>query len=156
VIVGTLALQQPELVKQAAQRYPGKVWVALDCRQGKVATAGWLEQSTVDAVTLAQDLEAGGVAGFIYTDILQDGTLQGPNIAELRRVAGEVAAPIIASGGIGSLTDLLSLLALESEGVVGAIVGQALYQNKIYLPDALKAVGNPRWQDVIETDVRFC
>ncbi|WP_287129010.1 1-(5-phosphoribosyl)-5-[(5-phosphoribosylamino)methylideneamino]imidazole-4-carboxamide isomerase [Candidatus Cyanaurora vandensis] len=156
VVVGTLALREPDLVAQACERYPGQVWVALDCRDGKIATEAWLNQSTTDALTLAQALEDRGVGGFIYTDIALDGTLAGPNREALRRVSTGLNRPVIASGGIGTLADLLSLLALEPLGVTGAIVGQALYKGTVDLPEALRAVGNPRWQDVPTTDTRFC
>ncbi len=153
VIVGTLALENPALVREACRQYPNKIWLALDCRHGKIATKGWLEQTTVDALTLAQEFEAAGAAGFIYTDILQDGTLKGPNIPELRRVSTHLDRPVIASGGMGSMTDLLNLLPLVAQGVTGVILGKALYQGTITLPEALRAV---RWQDVPETDIRFC
>lgn len=156
VIVGTLALREPDLVAQACRQYPGRVWVALDSRDGKIATEAWLSQSKVDALTLAQTLAQRGVGGFIYTDIAQDGTLAGPNRAELRRVSTGLNCPVIASGGIGSIADLLSLLALEPLGVTGVIVGQALYKGTVNLPEALRAVGNPRWQDVPDGETRFC
>jgi len=152
VIVGTLALTQPDLVAEACERFPGRIWVALDSRDGKIATEGWYNQSTIDALSLAQSLEQRGVAGFIYTDIATDGTLQGPNREELRRVSSGLQRPVIASGGIGTVADLLSLLAV---GVTGAIVGQALYKGTVLLPDALRAVGNPRWQDILP-DAAIC
>ncbi|WP_218082539.1 1-(5-phosphoribosyl)-5-[(5-phosphoribosylamino)methylideneamino]imidazole-4-carboxamide isomerase [Anthocerotibacter panamensis] len=156
VIVGTLALEDPDLVATACARYPGRIWVALDSRGGKLATHGWLAQSEIDALTVAQRLEERGVAGFIYTDILQDGTLLGPNVPELRRVSDGLTRPVLASGGMGSLADLLRLLALESSGVRGAILGQALYKGTIQLKEALRAVGNPRWQDVPLQDTYYC
>jgi phosphoribosylformimino-5-aminoimidazole carboxamide ribotide isomerase len=93
-------------------------------------------------------MEALGVSAIIYTDILRDGTLNGPNLEELRKVSAAVQVSVIASGGVGSLSDLLQLLTLEPQGVTGAIVGKAIYTGDIDLKEALRAVGNPRWQDV--------
>lgn len=148
VIVGTVAIENPDLVAQLCQTYPGKIVVGIDAREGKVATRGWLETSTVSAVTLGQQAASNGAAAIIYTDIQRDGTLQGPNLPMLREMAGSVSIPVIASGGVSSLTDLLSLLVLEPMGVTGVIVGKALYTGNISLAEALRAIGPGRWQDV--------
>lgn len=148
VILGTVAVEQPELVRSLCQEFPGQIVVGIDARNGKVATRGWIETSEVEAVTLAQQMADQGVAAIIYTDIQRDGTLQGPNRAALRELAEAVAIPVIASGGISSVTDLLSLLALEPLGVTGAIVGRALYTGAVSLREANRAVGQGRWQDV--------
>lgn len=148
VILGTVAVEQPDLVKQLCRAYADQIVVGIDARNGKVATRGWLETSEVDAVSLAQQMAQFGVAAIIYTDIHRDGTLQGPNRSALRELAEAVSVPVIASGGISSVTDLLSLLSLEPVGVTGAIVGRALYTGKISLKEAIRAVGNGRWQDV--------
>lgn len=147
-ILGTSAVEQPDLVGELANSFPGQIVVGIDARNGKVATRGWLETSEVAATDLAQDMVERGAAAIIYTDIHRDGTLSGPNMEALRELAGKVNIPIIASGGVSSLTDLLSLLALESLGVTGAIVGRAIYTGDVNLTEAIQAVGNGRWQDV--------
>jgi phosphoribosylformimino-5-aminoimidazole carboxamide ribotide isomerase len=148
VILGTVAVEEPDLVARACERFPGQIAVGIDARGGKVAIRGWQENSEVEAVSLARQMEALGVAAIIYTDILRDGTLRGPNLEELRKVSDAVKVSVIASGGVGSLSDLLQLLTLEPQGVTGAIVGKAIYTGAVDLKEALRAVGNPRWQDV--------
>lgn len=148
VIVGTVAVEQPELVTQLCQDFPGQIVVGIDARNGKVATRGWLETSEVLATELAQRMAAAGATAIIYTDIHRDGTLQGPNLEALRELATAVEIPVIASGGVSSVRDLLSLLGLESLGVTGAIVGRALYTGEVSLKEALRAVGPGRWQDI--------
>ncbi|AFY70765.1 1-(5-phosphoribosyl)-5-((5-phosphoribosylamino)methylideneamino) imidazole-4-carboxamide isomerase [Thalassoporum mexicanum PCC 7367] len=148
VIVGTIAVEQPQLVADICAEFPGQVFAGIDARNGKVATRGWMENSEVIATNLAQRMTAFGVAGIIYTDIHRDGTMQGPNLEALRSLAEVVSVPVIASGGISSVTDLLSLLALESLGVNAAILGKALYTGDVDLHEAIKAVGNGRLQDV--------
>lgn len=148
VILGTIAVEQPQLVAQLCQEFPGQIVVGIDARNGRVATRGWLETSEVLATVLAQQMQELGAAAIIYTDIHRDGTLQGPNLAALRELAAEISIPIIASGGISSVTDLLSLLALEPLGVTGVIVGRALYNRDISLKQALQAIGQGRLQDV--------
>lgn len=148
VILGTVAVEQPELVNQLCQEFPDRIVVGIDARNGKVATRGWLETSEVLATDLAQQMAKFGVAAIIYTDIHRDGTLQGPNLEALRELASAVEVPIIASGGVSSVTDLFNLLALEPLGVTGAIVGRALYTGDISLKEAIRAVGQGRWQDV--------
>jgi len=147
-IVGTVAVEQPERVREWCAEFPGRVVVGIDARAGKVATRGWLETSEIDATELAQQAVEWGAAAIIYTDIQRDGTLSGPNLEALRALAGAIALPVIASGGIGSLTNLLGLLALEPLGVTGAILGKALYTGAIDLEEAVRAVGTGRWQDV--------
>lgn len=147
-ILGTVAVEQPELVGQLCQEFPGQIIVGIDARNGKVATRGWQETSEVLAIDLARQMAQLGIAAIVYTDIHRDGTLEGPNLEALREVASAVGVPAIASGGISSITDLLSLLALEPLGVKGAIVGRALYTGDILLKEAIQAVGQGRWQDV--------
>lgn len=147
-ILGTVAVEKPELVQQLAQEFPQQIIVGIDARQGKVATRGWLETSEIESTDLAQQMEKFGVAGIIYTDIQRDGTLIGPNMEALRELTNCVNIPVIASGGVSSLTDLLSLLALEAVGVTGVIVGKALYTGNIDLSEAIQAIGNGRLQDV--------
>ncbi|MEM8779304.1 MAG: 1-(5-phosphoribosyl)-5-[(5-phosphoribosylamino)methylideneamino]imidazole-4-carboxamide isomerase [Cyanobacteria bacterium P01_G01_bin.49] len=147
-IVGTIAVENPALVEQLCQEFPGKIAVGIDARKGKVATRGWLETSEVLATDLAQEMAKFGVAAIIYTDIHRDGTLQGPNREALRELATHLDIPVIASGGVSSLTDVLGLLGLESIGVTGVIIGKALYTGNISLIEAVRAVGPGRWQDV--------
>ncbi len=147
-IVGTIAVEQPQLVAELCQAFPGQIAIGIDARNGQVATRGWLETSTVKATDLAQQFAESGAAAIIYTDIQRDGTLAGPNLPALRELANSIDLPVIASGGVSSLTDLLSLLALEPTGVSGAIVGKALYTGALNLEEAVRAVGPGRWQDV--------
>ncbi|NJK59352.1 MAG: 1-(5-phosphoribosyl)-5-[(5-phosphoribosylamino)methylideneamino]imidazole-4-carboxamide isomerase [Oscillatoriales cyanobacterium SM2_1_8] len=148
VILGTLAVEQPQVVAALCAEFPDQILVGIDARNGMVATRGWLNTSEVTALDLARRVAGIGIAGIVYTDIQRDGTLSGPNLETLRQMAIETGLPTIASGGIGSLTDLLSLLALEPLGVVGAILGKALYAGHIDLREALRAVGEGRYQDV--------
>jgi phosphoribosylformimino-5-aminoimidazole carboxamide ribotide isomerase len=148
VILGTVALEQPELVEQLAERHPGRIVVGIDAKNGKVATRGWLEASGTDASALARRFSRSPLAALICTDIATDGTLAGPNLQFLRGMADASAVPVIASGGIGSLEHLLSLLPLEAQGVSGVIVGRALYDGRVDLAEALEAIGNGRLQDV--------
>lgn len=147
-ILGTVAVEQPDLVSQLCEEFPGQIIVGIDARSGKVATRGWLETSEVDAIPLAQDMAERGAAAIIYTDIHRDGTLQGPNLNALRELAEAISIPVIASGGVSSTTDLLNLLAMEPVGVTGAIVGRSLYTGDVSLKEALRAVGQGRWQDI--------
>jgi phosphoribosylformimino-5-aminoimidazole carboxamide ribotide isomerase len=147
-ILGTSAVKQPQLVQQLCQEFPGQIIIGIDARNGLVATDGWLETSEVLATQLAVQMQELGAAAIIYTDIHRDGTLSGPNLEALRSLADTVSIPIIASGGVSSVTDLLSLLALEPRGVTGVIVGRALYTGDISLREALRAIGPGRIQDV--------
>jgi phosphoribosylformimino-5-aminoimidazole carboxamide ribotide isomerase len=148
VIVGTLAVEQPELVQLMCQRHPGRIVVGIDARAGQVATRGWLSTSPLLAIDLARQVSEMGAAAIIYTDIQRDGTLSGPNLQALRDIAAAASVPVIASGGISSIADLLSLLVLEPAGVAGVIVGKALYAGSFQLKEAIRAVGSGRWQDL--------
>ncbi len=147
-IMGTVAVENPQLVEELAQEFPKKIVVGIDARNGQVATRGWLETSQVAATELGQQMATKGAAGIIYTDIHRDGTLSGPNLEALREMATAVDIPVIASGGVSCLTDLLSLLSLEALGVEGVIIGRAIYTGDVSLPEAIQAVGSGRWQDV--------
>jgi phosphoribosylformimino-5-aminoimidazole carboxamide ribotide isomerase len=147
-ILGTVAVEQPNLVQQLCQEFPQRIIVGIDARNGQVATRGWLETSEVLATQLAVQMQELGAAAIIYTDINRDGTLTGPNLDALRELCGAISIPVIASGGVSSVTDLLSLLALEAQGVRGVIVGRALYTGDIVLKEALRAVGPGRIQDI--------
>ena len=148
VILGTIAVEKPQLVKELCQEFPGQIAIGIDARNGKVATRGWMETSEILATELAMQMQKFGVSAIIYTDIQRDGTLSGPNFDALRELATVITVPIIASGGVSSITDLLSLLALEPQGVTGTIVGRALYTGNISLSEALQAVGPGRIQDI--------
>ena len=138
VILGTVAVENPELVRQAARAFPGRIAVGIDARKGRVATKGWATETDVEATALARSFEDAGVAAIIYTDIDRDGAMAGPNIAATEALARAVAIPVIASGGVASLADLL---ALKATGVVaGAISGRALYDGAIDLAAALAAL----------------
>ena len=138
VILGTVAVENPALVHEAAMAFPGKIAVGIDARQGKVATRGWAEETDVNATDLAKKFEDAGVAAIIYTDIDRDGAMQGPNIAATEALARAVSIPVIASGGVSSMGDLA---ALKATGVIaGAISGRALYDGAIDLSAALKAL----------------
>lgn len=147
VILGTLAVEEPELVCRLAERHPGRIVVGIDARNGLVATRGWLTDSALPATEVAQRFDQSGVAALITTDIATDGTLAGPNLPFLRGMAQAISLPVIASGGVGSLADLLSLLSLAPLGVSGVVIGRALYDGRVDLAEALQAIGPERWQD---------
>lgn len=140
VILGTIAQTDPQFVEQACKQFPGKIMVGIDARDGFVAIKGWTEVSDKKATDLVQQMEPLGVTGFIFTDISRDGMLQGPNLASIREFAGATRLPVIASGGVGSLTDISNLLALETLGVNGVITGKALYDKSVSFREALKLV----------------
>lgn len=141
VIVGTLAVEQPDLVRDAVQRFGDAVVVGIDARGREVATRGWTEATTIDALTLAQQMVAAGVRRIIYTDITRDGKLQGVNVELTREVAEASGARVTASGGVASLADITNLLAVESSGVDSLIIGKALYENRFTLKEALALAG---------------
>jgi phosphoribosylformimino-5-aminoimidazole carboxamide ribotide isomerase len=153
VILGTVAVEQPALVRQLAARYPGRIVVGIDARNGRVATRGWLEESTVLATELAAGFADSGIAAIISTDIATDGTLAGPNLEALRQMALASPVPVVASGGVGDLSDLLSLLSLAPLGVEGVIVGRALYDGSVDLAEALAAIGPERLQDPLSLPI---
>jgi phosphoribosylformimino-5-aminoimidazole carboxamide ribotide isomerase len=140
-IVGTAAYDNPEFLRQACEKFPGKIIVAIDARDGKVAVKGWKETTALDAVTLARRVEQDGAARIIYTDIARDGTREGVNLEETRRVAQAVSIPVIASGGVATLDDIRRLKEIEKDGVEGVIVGRALYTGGLRLREARTAVG---------------
>ena len=138
VILGTVAVENPALVRQAARAFPGQIAVGIDARKGLVATKGWATETTIQATDLARSFQDAGVAALIYTDIDRDGAMQGPNIEATAALARAVTIPVIASGGVSSMTDLL---ALKATGVIaGAISGRALYEGAIDLAAALAAL----------------
>lgn len=138
VILGTVAVENPVLVREAARAFPGQVAVGIDARKGFVATKGWATETTVQATDLARSFEDAGVAAIIYTDIDRDGAMQGPNIDATEALARAVSIPVIASGGVARMEDLI---ALRDTGVIaGAISGRALYDGAIDLTAALSAL----------------
>ena len=138
VILGTVAVENPDLVRQAARAFPGQIAVGLDARGGKVATRGWAEETEMTVTELAKAFEDAGIAAIIYTDIDRDGAMGGPNIAATEALARAVKVPVIASGGVSSMSDLI---ALRDTGVIaGAISGRALYDGAIDLQTALAAL----------------
>jgi phosphoribosylformimino-5-aminoimidazole carboxamide ribotide isomerase len=138
VILGTVAVENPDLVRQAAREFPGKVAVGIDARNGRVATKGWAEETDVMVTDLAKSFEDAGVSAIIYTDIMRDGAMTGPNIEATEALARAVSIPVIASGGVSSLPDLI---ALRDTGVIaGAISGRAIYDGALDLTQALAAL----------------
>lgn len=135
VILGTVAVENPDLVRQAAAAFPGRIAVGIDARGGRVATRGWATETEVMATDLARRFEDAGVAAIIYTDIDRDGAMQGPNIAATEALARAVRIPVIASGGVSSLDDLRALAGTQV--IAGAISGRALYDGAIDLGQAL-------------------
>ena len=140
VILGTLAVRDPDLVKQACRRFPGRVALGIDARDGRVAVEGWAEQSDIEAVDLARRFEDAGAAAIIYTDIDRDGAMQGVNVPATAALARAVSTPVIASGGVSSLDDLNALSAEADSGIEGAIIGRALYDGRIDPKQALDLV----------------
>jgi len=140
IILGTIAIENPELVKQACQKHPGRILVGIDAKNGYVAVKGWVEMTGVKARDLAIQMQAHGVAGVIYTDIAKDGMMSGPNMEATREMVEGLDIPVIASGGISSLDDIKNLLKIK--GVWGAITGKALYSGAIDLKKAIKISGS--------------
>ena len=138
VILGTVAVENPDLVRQAASTFPGQIAVGIDARKGRVATKGWAEETDVMVTDLARQFEDAGVAAIIYTDIDRDGAMGGPNVQATADLARATTIPVIASGGVSSLADLI---ALRDTGVIaGAISGRALYDGALDLGQALAAL----------------
>lgn len=138
VILGTVAVENPDLVRTAARAFPGQVAVGIDARNGRVATKGWATETDVMVTDLARSFEDAGVAAIIYTDILRDGAMSGPNIDATAALARAVEIPVIASGGVASLADLTALR--DTQVIAGAISGRALYDGALDLAEALAAL----------------
>lgn len=136
-IIGTAAIEKPELVAEACREFPGRIAVGLDAKNGLVATRGWVETSSLTAVDTAKRLRDVGIDTIIYTDISRDGMMQGPNIDATRRLINETGLSIIGSGGVSSIENLL---ALRSIGCAGAILGRAMYEGAVTVQDAIQAV----------------
>ena len=137
VIIGTAAQRNPELVREACAKFPGRIVVGIDAKNGMVAVQGWAEVTDVTAIDLARKFEGFGVSAIVYTDISRDGMMQGPNIDATKALAEAISIPVIASGGLSSLRDIENLLAVESAGISGAITGKAIYSGAIDLAEAI-------------------
>lgn len=140
-ILGTAAHKDPEFLREAIRKYPGKIVVGIDAKAGKVALSAWLEVTDTPAVEFAKRVEEAGAARIVYTDILSDGMMKGPNLDATRAVAEAVSIPVTASGGMSSLDDIRAVSALEAAGVDEVIIGRALYLDIFSLPEAI-AVAN--------------
>jgi phosphoribosylformimino-5-aminoimidazole carboxamide ribotide isomerase len=140
VIIGTAAVRDPALVKEAAQNFPKRVAVGLDARDGKVATQGWAETSELTALELARRFEDAGVAAIIYTDIARDGLLKGLNLEATIALAEAISVPVIASGGLASIDDVRALLEPRAKKLQGAIAGRALYDGRLDAGEALRMI----------------
>jgi phosphoribosylformimino-5-aminoimidazole carboxamide ribotide isomerase len=137
VIIGTAAQRNPELVREACAKFPGRIVVGIDAKNGMVAVQGWAELTDITAIELARKFEDCGVTAIIYTDISRDGMLQGPNLEATQALAESVAIPVIASGGVSSLKDIERLMTIEQSGVTGVITGKAIYTGAIRLGEAI-------------------
>ena len=144
VVIGTEAIRNPKLVKDACKEFPGQIVVGIDARNGLVAIEGWTTTTQTKAVDLAIQFEDSGVAAINFTDIHRDGMQTGPNIEETRRLAEAVSIPVVASGGIASIEDIQNLKPLENVGVVGVITGRALYSGNLDLKEAIEVLKNQK------------
>jgi phosphoribosylformimino-5-aminoimidazole carboxamide ribotide isomerase len=137
VIIGTEAINNPQLVAQSSRMFPGQITVGIDARNGRVAIEGWTKTTPIKAVDLAKQFENCGVAAINFTDIHRDGMQTGPNISETRRLAEAINIPVVASGGVSNIRDIQNLLPLEKIGVIGVITGRALYSGSLDFKEAL-------------------
>ena len=144
VIIGTAAVRDPALVKEAAAQFPGRVAVGLDARDGKVAVQGWAESSELDVFDIARRFEDAGVAAIVYTDIARDGMLKGLNLDATLALADSIAIPVIASGGLASIDDVKAMLEPRAHKLEGAIAGRALYDGRLNANDALALIRSSR------------
>ena len=143
VILGTAALREPALVRDACRDFPGRIVVGIDARQGRVAVEGWAKDGACEALDLAREFEGAGVAAIVYTDIERDGALTGVNVGATAALARALSTPVIASGGVASIADLAALKAHQSSGIAGVICGRALYDGRIDLRQALALLEAP-------------
>ncbi|MBL7646529.1 MAG: 1-(5-phosphoribosyl)-5-[(5-phosphoribosylamino)methylideneamino] imidazole-4-carboxamide isomerase [Candidatus Hydrogenedentes bacterium] len=137
VILGTAAYRDPALLREACEAHPGKIAVGIDARAGKLSLSGWLEDTERDAIAFAREVEAAGAARIIYTDILSDGMMKGPNIEATRELALAISIPVTISGGMSSLDDVRAIRPLESDGIDEVIIGRALYLEKFSVQEAV-------------------
>ncbi len=148
VIMGTSAIENKELVKDLSNKFPRRIIIGIDAKDEKVSTRGWLEQSDVLATDLVKEFSYLKIASFVVTDINTDGTLEGTNEGFIKQILEITDIPVIASGGIGSISDLLSLTKLEHSGLNGVIVGKALYENKFKISEANNILSTNRINDI--------
>ena len=146
VIIGTAAVQNPDLVKLAARDWPNRIAVGLDARDGRVAVQGWAETSDLTALEIARRFEDAGVAAIIHTDISRDGLLKGLNLDAAVALADAVAIPVVASGGLASMDDIRRLLQPQAKKLAGAIAGRALYDGRLNATEALRLIRTARAQ----------
>ena len=144
VIIGTAAVRNPGLVKDAAKNFPSKIAVGLDARDGKVAVQGWAEISELSALDLARRFEDAGVAAIVYTDVARDGMLKGLNLDATIALADAISIPVVASGGLASIDDIMALLEPRAKKLQGAIAGRALYDGRLDAAEALKLIRQAR------------
>lgn len=141
LVVGTQALRHPDWFRQMCRKYPGRLVLGIDARDGWVATDGWLKTSEVEAVALAREWAQEPLAGIVYTDIARDGMLAGPNLVAMGEMAAAVSTPVLASGGVTTADDVRGL---AGSGVAGCIIGKSLYEGSLTLDEALVAAGSPQ------------
>ena len=139
LVIGTLALKQPDWFREMCDKYPGKLVLGVDAKNGLVATDGWRETSSTPAVTLAKQFESSPLAAIVYTDIATDGMMQGPNLPEMKAMQQQVAVSVVASGGVTTLADVQNL---AEASLAGCIIGRALYDKTILLPEAMTVAGD--------------
>ena len=137
-ILGTVAYKDPDFLRRACEAFPGRIVLGIDARKGRVAVEGWTEEVDLSPVDMAGKFEEIGVSALIYTDIQRDGMRTGPNVESTRALARAVRMPVIASGGISGIDDVLKLLPLSQDGVIGMITGRALYEGALDLAQALR------------------
>lgn len=135
-IIGTSAAENPDMIRKACEKYPGKVLVGIDAKDGKVAVKGWVEVTELDAIAFAEKMESLGAAGIIYTDISRDGMLSGPNLDAMAKMVEAVDIPVIASGGVSNIDDIKSLMQIDK--LWGVITGKALYSGSLDLKQAIE------------------
>ncbi|OGW56732.1 MAG: 1-(5-phosphoribosyl)-5-[(5-phosphoribosylamino)methylideneamino]imidazole-4-carboxamide isomerase [Nitrospirae bacterium RBG_16_43_8] len=141
IILGTAVIEKPSLLKDACGKYPGRILAGIDAKRGRVAVKGWVEVTSTDAKDLAREMEKVGAAGIIYTDISRDGMLAGPNIPAMEEMVETVSIPIIASGGVSSIKDIIALR--EIKNLWGMITGKAIYSGAVDLKEAIRIAQSP-------------
>lgn len=140
IILGTAAIENPDFVQEACKKFPGRIIVGIDAKDGLVAIKGWAEVTKVQAVDLAKQMQEFGVIAIIYTDIKRDGMLSGPNLEATKALAEALRIPVIASGGVSTMKDIQDLLTIRSSGVSGVITGKAIYSGSLNLKEAVAYV----------------
>jgi len=143
VILGTVAYRDPDMVTKACRQFPGRIILGIDATKGKIAVEGWVEKTEMTPLDMAKKFESAGLSSIIYTDIQRDGMNSGPNIEATKALAEKITVPVIASGGISGIEDIIKLLPLEESGVTGMITGKALYEGRLDLAEAIRKTKNP-------------